>query len=191
MNRPYAHVSREGGWTLFELMIAVTIIGILASVAIPSMVGYIYEAESNEAVEMAGRISKAVKIFVEQRPNVPAEDIEALIAPGSGKKGNLVPGGAAADQLTSIIPTLTIPTDARFKYEISLDVIEQPFAVHMCIRAVSLYNEQREILYSNEASKLPTWDNNVYRTKFVDTTNALLPGKWCNADGSVATTDQG
>ncbi|MBF0322303.1 MAG: type II secretion system protein, partial [Magnetococcales bacterium] len=113
------------GWTLLELMIVMAIIGLLASVGLPNMMGYIYQAESNEAVEMSARIAKAIKAFVEGRPNTPEEDFKALIAPGAGKKGNLEPNGTPADQITSLIPTLTIPVDAKFKYEISMDVINQ------------------------------------------------------------------
>jgi prepilin-type N-terminal cleavage/methylation domain-containing protein len=53
----------EGGFTLVELMIVVAIIGVLASVAVPSFRNYQYTAKTAEATTNVGSLAKAQKAF--------------------------------------------------------------------------------------------------------------------------------
>ncbi|MEC9484082.1 MAG: type IV pilin protein [Halomonas sp.] len=57
---------REGGFTLIELMIAVVIIGILASIAYPTYTRYVQEARRTDAhaklMEIAGRLERCYTV---------------------------------------------------------------------------------------------------------------------------------
>jgi prepilin-type N-terminal cleavage/methylation domain-containing protein len=51
-------MKRRQGFTITELMIAVVIIGVLATLAIPSFTSYIYKARVTEATNFLGRIKQ-------------------------------------------------------------------------------------------------------------------------------------
>lgn len=51
------------GFSLIELMVVVTIIGLLASIAIPSFVKHIYKAKTVEAYESLDKIAKAARLY--------------------------------------------------------------------------------------------------------------------------------
>src|SRR5262245_39062054 len=54
---------RVGGFTLLELMIVVAIIGILASVAVPSFIHYIAKAKSTEARMHVEKIYNGARVY--------------------------------------------------------------------------------------------------------------------------------
>lgn len=54
---------REGGFTLVELMIVVAIVGVLASVAIPSFRNYQWKAKRSEAFTNLAALSKTQKSY--------------------------------------------------------------------------------------------------------------------------------
>jgi prepilin-type N-terminal cleavage/methylation domain-containing protein len=57
------HSREESGFTLVELMIVVAIIGVLASVAIPSFINYQMTAKRSEAFSNLSALSKAQKAY--------------------------------------------------------------------------------------------------------------------------------
>ena len=111
-------MTNNSGFTLIELMIVVAIIGILATVAIPSYQGYVVKAQINRAV---GELS-AYKAPFEERVGangsvangdigyIPsnlttgsqAVDIGVLSADGSGQL-QVTMGGKAHPNLTGVI----------------------------------------------------------------------------------------
>ncbi len=68
------------GFTLIELMVVCAIIGILASIALPSYQTYIQRSEITEAVSMAGSLKSRINDYYEQRLAFPAEKHRIVVA---------------------------------------------------------------------------------------------------------------
>jgi len=56
-------MTKNQGFTVTELMIAVVIIGVLATLAIPSFTGYIYKARVTEATTFLGEIKQRQEAY--------------------------------------------------------------------------------------------------------------------------------
>jgi type IV pilus assembly protein PilA len=85
----------QEGFSLIELMIAVAIVGLLASIALPAYQDYVTRAQVAEAVLLLGRAQAAVSEYAVDGGRMP--DI-AAVAPASSKYVALVeqlPGAGA------------------------------------------------------------------------------------------------
>jgi len=80
------------GFTLIELMIVVSIIGILAAVAIPSYQTYIARAQVSEALIIANELKTSVKEFYKYKGRFPSSNNEAGIPEPQHLLGNYVTG---------------------------------------------------------------------------------------------------
>ena len=67
------------GFTLIELMIVVSIIGILAALAIPAYQGYSIRAQISEGFVLSGPVTIAVTSFYEQSGRFPVDNAEAAL----------------------------------------------------------------------------------------------------------------
>lgn len=67
-------MNTKKGFTLIELMVVVTIIGILASVALPSYHTYIQRSELVEAFSMASTIQDKVKDYYDEKLAFPTDN---------------------------------------------------------------------------------------------------------------------
>lgn len=82
----------QKGFTLIELMIVVAIIGILASIAIPSYQDYTVRAQVVEAFSLASEIKGAVQEFRKDRGRLPRDNREAGVPEPDKLIGNYVSG---------------------------------------------------------------------------------------------------
>lgn len=81
---------RRNGFTLIELMVVVSIIGILASVAIPSYQTYTARAQVSEALVIADELKVQIKEFYKYKGAFPSSNVEAGIPAAKYLIGNYV-----------------------------------------------------------------------------------------------------
>ena len=103
----------EAGFTLIELMIVVTIIGILAAVAIPRYVTYMRSSQTAEVGNIAGQMVTAMQSYADSQSLGQAATVALF------NTTTLVPGNPSTGTLAAILPQLSIPSNATFSYVVS------------------------------------------------------------------------
>lgn len=83
---------RHGGFTLIELMVVVAIIGIMATLAVPSYQDRIIRAQVKEALGLASFARDGVQAFQRSHRRLPANNAEAGLPPADKIVGNHVVG---------------------------------------------------------------------------------------------------
>lgn len=109
---------RSDGFTLIELMIGVTIVGILAALAVPSFKGYVYKSRVSEGVRVLNEIKSRQEAYRGSFGNYAAvsgngEWTAAAYTPGTlpGEQAAAWPSGAGWEELG-----LSSPGFVRFQY---------------------------------------------------------------------------
>lgn len=87
MNR---NSSRQLGFTLIELMIVVSIIGVLAAVAIPAYQDYIVKSKLAEASELVNPVRQAVSQYYDRWGQFPKNNASAGLPPANALRGRYV-----------------------------------------------------------------------------------------------------
>lgn len=73
-------MKKQNGFTLIELMVVVSIIGILAAVAIPIYQRYVIRSQITEGLTLSGSAKSAIGEYYVENGTWPADNFEAGIA---------------------------------------------------------------------------------------------------------------
>jgi type IV pilus assembly protein PilA len=78
------------GFTLIELMVVIAIIGIMATMALPTYHDRIVRAQVEEALELSGIAKQAIMEYYQRTRRFPENNTQAVIPPANKLIGNYV-----------------------------------------------------------------------------------------------------